>query len=130
MVCEAARLEGGKLFILGGGFSVFSIQTFPERIRLAVACVVDGDQDVGDSALIAIEITQDAGPTVAQVSGQVQVSGGAPGVPVMVPFVAGLEFDAHAPGSVQVVVSLDGEIEARFPLLIAQAQTGSSAQPS
>lgn len=120
MVCEAARLENGKLFVLGGGVGVYVCQQFPEHVRLAVVGVVDADEDIGSSGTIGVEITQEVGPAVAGVSANVRVVGVEPGTPALVPFMVNTEFDANAGGTVQIVVSMDGEIEARFPLLIRQ----------
>src|SRR4051794_33041064 len=98
LVCDAAQESGGKLFILGGGWSVIRAPNVPVPMSLAIKMSVPWDRTNQPHKIRAALITEDGDPVLAdpasgaavQMQGDIEVGrppGIKPGTPLDTPFV-------------------------------------------
>lgn len=120
MLADAAQVQGGKLFILGGGFDTISVRTLPivhKSITLAMVAEIEPDERHRDLE-ISISLEDEDGQAMdVEASGSIRVgdqsdlpSGATSIVPIVSPF-HNIEF-AEAKGYA-FVVELEGEELAR-----------------
>ena len=122
LLCDAAQEVGGKLYVLGGGWSVTGPAPFPsalamkievpwdlanQRHQLTIRLVDD------DGAAVAVE--GPAGPQEVMIQGDFEVGrppGLTPGVPLDTPIAMTMPLLALPPGHRYTwVVEIDGETE-------------------
>jgi hypothetical protein len=94
LLCDAAQEVGGKLYVLGGGWSVIWIPNVPTPVALAVKLAVPWDETNRPHEVRAQLLTEDGepvdigtGPMAA--GGNIEVGrppGLKPGTPIDVPF--------------------------------------------
>ena len=114
IVADAAQIADGKLYLLGGGWTVLTVNTgFPVVKPLAVAVAFSVPwEETNQRQKVEIEIADEDGQTLARLDGAVEV-GRPPGIPhgqdqrVQVPLEALLQFPR--PGTYVVMVRIDGE---------------------
>lgn len=126
LLCDAAQEAGGKLYILGGGWSVIWLPGVPTPVTLAVKLSVPWDQSNHPHAVRAALLTEDGdpvdlgtGPVTA--GGNVEVGrppGIKPGTPLDVPFILQFGFLAFEPGGYVWELQVDEEIVARTPFRV------------
>jgi hypothetical protein len=82
ILADAAQVAGGKLFILGGGWSVYRSPAYPAQIQLALGLSILIDwQEAGIRYPVSITIADEAGvPVIPELRGEVEV-GKSPEVP-------------------------------------------------
>lgn len=126
LLCDAAQEVGGKLYILGGGWSVIWLPGVPTPVTLAVKLSVPWDQTNRPHAVRASLVTED-GEAVDLGSGPVEASGNVevgrppgvkPGTPLDVPFVLPFGFLAFQPGGYVWELEVDDEPVARVPFRV------------
>lgn len=126
MLADAAQVQSGKLFVLGGGFDTISVKSLPATHRnLSIAMVAEvGPEDrQRDLELHISLIDEDGQPIGVEAKGMLRVGAPPnlpPGSPSVVPIVSpfhNISF-AEAKGYV-FVVSLDGQELARIRFRIA-----------
>jgi hypothetical protein len=132
ILCDAAQAVGGKLYILGGGWSVILRPGFPTPVTLAIKLAVPWDRanmplKIRASLLDADggEVDLGAGPVFAE--GTVEVGrppGVKPGTALDVPFVLPFGAPMFEPGSYVWNLEVDGEPVAREPFLVLPGQEG------
>lgn len=126
LLCDAAHQMGGKLYILGGGWSLVLYQGQPLSMALAVKLAVPWSQANEELAVHALLEDDDgdgidlgAGPIEAR--GQMEVGrppGMKRGTPIDAPFVlpfAGLSLD---PGGYVWSLKVNGKVRARTPFRV------------
>lgn len=128
LLCDAADQQGGKLYILGGGWSVIYAPGVPVNMALAVKLAVPWDQANEVHQLRAALLTDDGDPVdlgtgAVQVEGEFEV-GRPPGMkrgtaidaPLALPF-NGL---ALQPGGYVWILEIDGTEMARAPFRVLE----------
>jgi hypothetical protein len=126
LLCDAAQEVGGKLYILGGGWSVIWLPGLPTPVTLAVKLSVPWDQANRPHGVRAVLITEDGEPVdfgagPVQVEGNVDVGrppGIKPGMPLDVPFVLPFGFLTFSPGGYVWELFVDEEPVARTPFRV------------
>lgn len=126
MLADAAQVQSGKLFVLGGGFDTISVKSLPATHRnLSIAMVAEvGPEDRQRDLELHISLIDEDGQSVGvEAKGMLRVGAPPnlpPGSPSVVPIVSpfhNINF-AEAKGYV-FVVSLDGQELARIRFRIA-----------
>ncbi len=127
MLCDAAQVQSGKLFVLGGGFDTISVKSLPATHRnLSLAMVAEvGPEDRQRDLELHISLVDEDGQAIGvEAKGMLRVGAPPnlpPGSPSVVPIVSpfhNITFP-EAKGYA-FVVSLDGEELARVRFRIVQ----------
>lgn len=127
MLCDAAQVQSGKLFVLGGGFDTISVKSLPATHRnLSLAMVAEvGPEDRQRDLELHISLVDEDGQAVGvEAKGMLRVGAPPnlpPGSPSVVPIVSpfhNISF-AEAKGYT-FVVSLDGAELARVRFRVVQ----------
>jgi len=94
MLADSAQVQGGKLYILGGGFDTIRARTVPvvhRNLNLALIVEVDPDERNRDLDIVIDLIDEDGKPLGVQASGRLLVRdqpGLLPGSSSVVPLVS------------------------------------------
>lgn len=83
MLADAAQVQNGKLFILGGGFDTISVRSLPavhRSLTLAMVAEVDPDERQRDLELLIALIDEDGGAIGVEAKGRLRV-GAPPNLP-------------------------------------------------
>ena len=72
ILADAAQAVGGKLFILGGGWTMFRSASFPALVQLAVAAlVVFSSTEVGIKYPLSVIVSDETGvPIIPEIKGR------------------------------------------------------------
>ena len=129
LLCDAAESSGGKLYILGGGWSQVQTPNVPINMVLAVKLSVPWDQANRPIPVKAslydedrhevIRIGEDEVPV--EVEGAIETGrppGLRPGTSLDVPFVLPFPGIALESGSYDWVLEVDGEVRASAPFRV------------
>jgi hypothetical protein len=129
MLCDAAQVQSGKLFILGGGFDTISVREFPAAhgsLSLAMVAEVGPEDRQRDLELQISLVDEDGHPVGVEAKGMLRVGAPPnlpPGSPSVVPIVSpfnGITFP-EAKGYA-FVVSLEGDELARVRFRVIQSK--------
>jgi hypothetical protein len=124
LLCDAAQEVGGKLYVLGGGWSVMAAET-ATNMALAVKLAVPWDQ-TNRQHKVEIQLLDADGEQVDVGDGPVGLSGAfevgrppglKPGTPLDAPFVANFGGLVLKPGSYVWQLEVDGSPVTRAPFL-------------
>lgn len=130
LLCDAADEQGGKLYILGGGWSAIRAPNIPVPMALAVKMSVPWDQTNRPIKLRAVLVDEDGneieagegqGPISAE--GELEVgrpTGIKPGTPIDAPFVLKFGILVLDVGGYVWELSVDGTVMARAPFRVQQ----------
>jgi hypothetical protein len=130
LLCDAAQAAGGKLYILGGGWSIIYQPNVPTPAALAVKVAVPWDQANEPHTIRAVLITEDGEPVdlgagEVQVEGQVEI-GRPPGLkrgqPLDLVFVLNFGPLAYPAGGYVWELSINDEVQARTPFRVLPGQ--------
>lgn len=128
MLCDAAQVQSGKLFILGGGFDTINVANLPATQRnLSLAMVAEvGQEDRQRDLELHISLVDEDGQAVGvEAKGKLRVGAPPnlpPGAPSVVPIVSPFQNIAFAEAKgYAFVVSLEGEELARVRFRVVQA---------
>ena len=83
MLADAAQVQNGKLFILGGGFDTISVRSVPavhRSLTLAMVAEVDPDERQRDLELLIALIDEDGAAVGVEAKGRLRV-GAPPNLP-------------------------------------------------
>jgi len=128
LLCDACQESGGKLFILGGGWSVIQVANIPVPMALAIKMSIPWDRANHKHRVRAALLTEDGAPVQpagtevpVMAQGEVEVGrppGMKPGTPIDAPIV--LNFGALALGAGGYVWSfeVDDKVVARAPFRV------------
>jgi len=102
MLADAAQVQGGKLFVLGGGFDTISARTVPvvhRSLTLAMVAEVDPDERHRDLEIAIALVDEDGQALDVEAKGKLRV-GAPPNLP---------------PGSASIVPIVSPFYNIRFP---------------
>jgi hypothetical protein len=129
MLADAAQVQGGKLFVLGGGFDTIRARSFPavhRAISLAMVAEIDPDERHRDLEIVISLIDEDGHPLGIEAKGKLRVGAPAtlpPGsssiVPIVSPF-ANIEFPE--PKGYAFVISFEEEELARIRFRVVHVE--------
>lgn len=127
LLADAAQVQNGKLFILGGGFDTISVRSLPavhRSLTLAMVAEIDPDERQRDLELGITLLDEDGHGIGVEAKGRLRVGappnlppGSSSIVPIVSPF-HNITF-AEAKGYV-FVISLDERELARVPFRVVQ----------
>lgn len=127
MLCDAAQVQSGKLFVLGGGFDTISVKTLPATQRnLSLAMVAEiGQEDRQRDLELHISLMDEDGKAMGiEAKGMLRVGAPPnlpPGSPSVVPIVSPFYNIAFPEAKGYVfVVSLEDEELARLRFRVVQ----------
>lgn len=96
MLADAAQVQGGKLFVLGGGFDTISARTLPvvhRSLAVALVAVVSPEERHRDLELVITLMDEDGKSLGVQAKGKLRVGappnlppGSSSVVPIVTPF--------------------------------------------
>ncbi len=127
LLCDSAQECGGKLNILGGGWSLLQVPNVPVNMALAVKVAVPWDQTNRPLKIRAALMTEDGEPVEVEGVGPIEATGQVtvgrpphvkPGTDLDLPFVLpfnGIQLD---PGGYRWELEIDGEPAARTPFRV------------
>jgi len=126
LLCDAAQEVGGKLYILGGGWSYFLTPGLPVNGALAIKVSVPWDRANYRHKVRALFVTEDgepidvgAGPVMAE--GEFEVGrppGVKPGTPLDAAFVLPFNGLVLEPGGYVWELYINDQLEARAPIRV------------
>jgi hypothetical protein len=126
LLCDAADESGGKLYVLGGGWSIIRGQ--PSPMALAIKMSVPWDQANHPFSIKTMLVTDDGEPVPGPdsedplvVEGTVEVgrpTGLKPGTPLDTPFVLSFPPLPLEPGGYVWELEIDGTTMARAPFRV------------
>jgi Family of unknown function (DUF6941) len=127
LLCDAATISDGKLFILGGGWS--SMLAREESVTLTFAAIVSVPWHLTNRKIrLELQLLSEDGTVVETVDGKPATAGGEltigrpahvrPGVSQNVPFVAPFRALPLLQGGYVCTLALDGRVYARTPFQI------------
>jgi hypothetical protein len=126
LLCDAAQEVGGKLYVLGGGWSVQRQPNVPTNMALAIKIAVPWDQTNRPISLRAVLMTEDGeevdggeGPIFAE--GQATVGRPPdvkPGTPIDLPVALTFAGVALPPGGYRWELHIDGTMVASNPFRV------------
>lgn len=137
LLCDAAEEVGGKLYILGGGWSVLGLPNFPTNMALAVKMAVPWDQtnrpvDVKVSLMTDDGEPVDLGQGPIGGSGKVEVgrpAGIKPGTSLDVPFAMKFNGLALPSGGYRWELEVDGTPLALVPFRVMEGPPSGQGIP-
>ena len=126
MLCDAAESVGGKLYILGGGWSQLLRPNVPTNMALAVKLGIPWSHANRRIGIRAELLTEDGEPVevegnVVFAEGEIEVGrppGLRPGTSLDAPMVLGFAGVALPPGGYRWQLIVDGEPRARVPFRV------------
>jgi hypothetical protein len=126
LLCDAAESVGGKLYILGGGWSTLLRPNFPTNMALAVKLGVPWHETNRQITLRAELLTDDGQPVEldgnpVHAEGQMEVGrppGIRPGTSLDAPFVLNFGGVVLGPGGYVWQLTVDGRPRARTPFRV------------
>jgi len=125
MLCEAASIENGKLYLLGAGLATWWLPGFPAEATPVLAVVVEADRDldVGDVEF-SLKAVTDEGVEVLDGTIRVGINGpSTPGIPWVLPMIATMKIPISEPTHLNVVIANEAGIDARLPLMVMARPT-------
>jgi len=123
ILADSAEAVGGKLYMLGGGWDVLTINSaFPAQHPFAIALGLSVPwNETNQRHNVSVEITSDDGQQAATMSGQLEV-GRPPGIPLGQPQRVVIAMNgalrAEKPGSFVIVAKVEGQEAKRVPFRI------------
>lgn len=127
MLADSAQVQGGKLFVLGGGFDTISARTFPvvhRNLTVALVAEVDPDERHRDLEIMISLIDEDGNALGVEAKGKMRVGappnlppGSSSIVPIVSPF-HNVRFEE--PKGYAFVVSYEDEELARITFRVVE----------
>lgn len=112
IVADAVQVQGGKLFMLGGGWDRLTVPSVPHAMKLGLAAAFRipwNDTNIRHPFVLRLE--HEDGSIVLEMAGQVEVGrppGIAPGTAQRAQFAAELETVFERTGTYRLLASLEG----------------------
>ena len=136
MLADAAEVVANKLYIMGGGWEVLTVNTpFPVARHCSVAVAVRVPwQETNQQSTLDIEVATEFGQTLGKITGHFEV-GRPPGVRTgqdqLMKLAVNLDLNLEGPGRYFVIGNVNGQASTRMmfqvipgPLLAASGSTG------
>jgi len=126
ILTDAAQVQGDKLYMLGGGWSVIWARQFPVTHPMAVAVgVLVSWQETNQRHQFRLEILSADGESKANVEGEFEM-GRPPGLPAgatqRMMITGNLALQLEGPGQFEAVLSLDGAVSKRAAFSVVKRQ--------
>jgi hypothetical protein len=130
LLCDAADQVNGKLYILGGGWSLIVVPDRPTPTTVAVKLAVPWDQTNRQMSLLCRLLDEDGNP-VDLGTGEVRAEGRfeagrppglKPGTPIDVPLAIPFGALAYPAGGYVFELEVDNEVVARAPFRVLAEQ--------
>jgi hypothetical protein len=131
LLCDAAAVREGLLFILGGGLNRVTYPTYPATLdlNLGLLIILESDEMEGDHELV-VRIGLAGGQRLAQLTGRFVSHRPSPDAPeATVPIPVGINLPLPTPGEYVIEVTLDDQPAARLPLYATQGTEDITASP-
>jgi len=130
ILCDAAQVNGNKLYILGGGWDVITAAGLPTVHRAAVALAVRVPwHETNRRHNLELEVVLDDGGSLARINGEFQVSqppNALPGQDQRMQFAANLDLQIQQAGGYAMIARINGEEAERMPFRVVQAPPAQS----
>lgn len=133
VLADGAQAVGGKLYILGGGWSIFYAQAFPAPINIGLGVNVSyTSNELGMTYPWSVTIADEAGiPIVPEMNSQVQVPQPSPGLPSVfvnrLPFAMQIGLAVPRPGKYTITVKFGSStVKTDFDAIFVRAAPGAS----
>ncbi len=139
MLADAAEVVANKLYIMGGGWEVLTVNTpFPVARHCSVAIAVRVPwQETNQQSTLDVEIATEFGETLGKITGQFEV-GRPPGIRTgqdqLMKLAVDLDLNLDGPGRYFVIGNVNGQTSTRMmfqvvpgPLLAARSGGSPSA---
>jgi hypothetical protein len=132
ILADHAEVLGGKLYMMGGGWDVFTASVFPapKHAALALAFQVPWNE-TNQRHNVQISIADQDGATLARMEGQLEVgrpAGIALGQAQRVPLVIETNLSFGKPGTYVITASIEGEEAGRVSFNVVPAPGASPPQ--
>jgi hypothetical protein len=126
LLCDGADAVGGKLYILGGGWSQILVPNIPVNMALAVKLFIPWDRANEPHAVVARLLDSDGEPVELggeEVKAEAEIETGRPpglkpGTALDAPFVVNFPAVALDNGGYVWELEIDGKVEARAPFQV------------
>jgi hypothetical protein len=120
MLCEAASVENGKLFILGAGVATWLMPVFPSVASPVLVAIIEADPDLDQGqATFTISVIDRAGTALVNAEVAVNIQGERPSeIPWIVPMVAPMQIQVGGPTPLDVLISTEAGIDVRIPFMV------------
>lgn len=137
LLCDSAQEVGGKLYILGGGWSILGIPNRPTNMALAMKIEVPWDQ-TNRAIKIKAALKDADGQDVDLGEGPISASGEVtvgrpphvkPGTPIDLPIAMQFNGITLGPGGYVWELEIDGHVEARVGFRVMPGPPGQSQPP-
>ena len=129
MLADAAQVQGGKLFVLGGGYDTINTRKFPvvhRSLALVLVAEIEPDERHRDLEIQIELIDEDGHPAGIEAKGKLRVGappnlppGASSVVPMVSPF-ANVKFES--PKGYTFIVRFEGDELTRVPFRVVQVQ--------
>ena len=125
ILADHAEIIGGKLYLMGGGWDVLTVNTgFPltRPVGLAAAFSVPWNE-TNERRNVEIDIQTEDGQSVGKVSGQFEVgrpAGIKAGQDQRLQLAANVPLNLPAPGTYVIVARIEGQDETRVPFNVLE----------
>jgi len=132
ILADGAQVVGGKLYLLGGGWDVLTVNSaFPVTQRCAVAAAFRIPwNETNQRHNVEIEIASDDGKSLAKIGGQLEIGrpvGIPPGSEQRAQLAADVPLEFKEPGVFAIVARVEGQEETRTAFRVI-AGPGSRSQ--
>ena len=123
ILADAAQVVGGKLYLLGGGWNRYTVNTgFPTPHSMAIAMsVLVPWNETNERRAFEIEIATDDGDTVSKAKGQFEV-GRPAGIPAgsdqRAQMAVTINWEIKRDGTFVVIARVEGANERQFPFFV------------
>lgn len=125
LIADYAEVVAGKLYVMGGGWSVSNAAGLPAQVRLAVAAGIRvGWEETNRTIPVVITVEDDDGRPIARIEAGVNVGRGpdlVPGTSQLAQLAANMNVQADSYGGYRVTVEVAGMVK-RLPFRVVAAQ--------
>jgi hypothetical protein len=125
MLCDAASVREGLLFILGGGITRVWRESFPARVGGAVALLVSvNPAEARERHRLRVSISGEDGAQVAEMSGEFEVGTAdtkTPGEEILLPLAIDVNLQVPSAGTFSIDILIDGQLHRSLPFQVRPA---------
>ena len=128
ILADAAQVNGGKLYLLGGGWDQLNVGSFPvqQRMGLAASFLVPWNE-TNQKRNVELSLVTDDGDELLKINGQIEV-GRPAGIPAgsgqRAQLAADMSVEFKRPGVYSIIARIDGEESARIAFRVMERAQG------
>lgn len=132
MLADGAQAVGGKVYILGGGWSAIGARSFPMSHKMTVVTTLRvGWQETNERHTFKLEVQTADNETIQEIANGQFEAGRPPGIRAgddqSMTMTVDTVLTADAPKDLQIVLSIDDTVMKRLPFRVRAAGGGASA---